>query len=161
MATYEESWDDSQLLADGWYLFEVKKGFDKRTKDGSSAISILLERQGGNYESLFDMLTFSPKAGYMAKQKLIALGHLPPEHKGRFEVFGNDLVGKRVWCWIVAEEYMGQKRNKVGMKIPEDQAKNNVRFGYCSIADFGVASETEKNLDEAKFESGADGNVPF
>ena len=108
----------TELHKEGNYLAVVIGAEEKTSAKGSEMIELKIEVVGPDIDEgtgaiLFDYLVFTEAAFFKIDQFRAACGETIVKGAS-VDIEADDLIGKSVEVRLVAEEYKGVKRNKVG-----------------------------------------------
>lgn len=120
----EFNWDEEDLkrgtLFDpGWYLFVIKKSFDKLDSKKEANLWVLdmtcVQAEGGDkkFEGSPIRHNFSEKAPGFLKNFLAALGAPMNPKGGSFKVDHDRFIGKKVYGMVVQQPYEGRMTSKI------------------------------------------------
>ena len=140
MPTVDWSQEDRSTAKPGTYTFEIEHAEIRTGKDsGYEYISLRLRCVDDRSISVFDTLSFSPKAKNILQAKLSGLGM-----KDVKDVNPDDFVGRRVTAAVTTEEdHQGQDRLVVDIRakgskagyFPNEEGKARQRMAGDDFAD--------------------------
>lgn len=120
---------------EGMYAFWITEAEEKQSKAGNWMFQITLKGVNGEMhdKDIRDWIMLSGKAAHWHKRKLEAI--LARDITDGEEIKESDLVGRKVWGWMMHDEYTNSEgKKRISYKI--DSSAGGDSCGYVSAGTF-------------------------